>query len=140
MHALLKDVSKPGLFDPVVLMPPMRSAPAIQGLFQAWGPVVEVLTGTSLSTPNGMFVKRDVLLWRHGSSLCAGQALLFMRVVLAGGAARHAVFLHQYGSVVGPVFSLQQVSDVLVDATAILRAAPVQIDGCHVKVLLPTVF
>ena len=142
MHAHLRDVSNEHLFEPVVLSPPIKSAPTIAEMFQAWGPVANVFTGTSLCTPNGKFVKHDVLLWRHehDATLCAGQAQLFMRVVLTGGVVRHAALLHQYGHEVGPVFSLSQISTVLVDAATIISAAPVQIDGCHVKVLLPTVF
>ena len=140
-----------GVFLPVSLRPPVNTPECMSGgsmgvsLYSTrrvtgtgGQGAVHVFYSSAMSVATGCLHRADVLLWRGPRGICAGKALMFIRVH-SGPTALHAVLVSQFRQIAGPVYSDATAEPKLVEAACVLKAVSYQQDGHAFTVLCPSV-
>ena len=99
---------------------------------------MHVFYSSAMLVATGCLHRADVLLWRGPRGICAGKALMFIRVH-SGPTALRAVLVSQFTQIAGPVYSDATAEPKLVEAECVLKAVSYQQDGHAFTVLCPSV-
>ena len=131
-------IADPRVFEEIRLGPLVSARnPVVRTLATA---SVVVDASASMSMRIGTLSRNDIVLWRDGRTLGAGQVVLCLRFPMdEWSSEHHAVLVKRLPPVQGSIFLNRSDAYIIVNACMLLKSPLCQDDGKYIRILLPTI-